>query len=67
MELREIGEFGFIRRVSRGCLIRPEGVERSIGDDAAAIGAMLAEVADAFNHRRLHVRRCGVHFLERPG
>ncbi len=36
MELREIGEFGFIRRVSRGCLIRAEGVERAIGDDAAA-------------------------------
>ncbi len=36
MELSEIGEFGFIRRVSRGCLIRPEGVERAIGDDAAA-------------------------------
>jgi thiamine-monophosphate kinase len=36
MELREIGEFGFIRRVSRGCLVRPEGVERAIGDDAAA-------------------------------
>jgi thiamine-monophosphate kinase len=35
MELREIGEFGFIRRVSRGCLVRPEGVERAIGDDAA--------------------------------
>ena len=37
MELSEIGEFGFIRRVSRGCLIRPEGVERAIGDDAAAV------------------------------
>jgi thiamine-monophosphate kinase len=36
MELKEIGEFGFIRRVSRGCLIRPEGVTRAIGDDAAA-------------------------------
>ncbi len=36
MELREIGEFGFIRRISRGCVIRPEGVERAIGDDAAA-------------------------------
>ena len=36
MELSEIGEFGFIRRVSRGCLIRAEGVERAIGDDAAA-------------------------------
>jgi thiamine-monophosphate kinase len=36
LELKEIGEFGFIRRVSRGCLVRPEGVERAIGDDAAA-------------------------------
>jgi thiamine-monophosphate kinase len=36
MELREIGEFGFIRRISRGCVVRPEGVERAIGDDAAA-------------------------------
>lgn len=36
MELREIGEFGFIRRISRGCVVRPEGVERTIGDDAAA-------------------------------
>ena len=36
MELKEIGEFGFIRRVSRGCLIRSDGVERAIGDDAAA-------------------------------
>jgi thiamine-monophosphate kinase len=36
MRLEEIGEFGFIRRVSGGCLIRPEGVERAIGDDAAA-------------------------------
>jgi thiamine-monophosphate kinase len=36
MRLREIGEFGFIKRISRGCLIRPEGVIRGIGDDAAA-------------------------------
>ncbi len=36
MELSELGEFGFIRRVSRGCLIRSEGVVRAIGDDAAA-------------------------------
>lgn len=36
MRLDELGEFGFIRRVSRGCLVRPEGVERAIGDDAAA-------------------------------
>src|SRR5512135_2311268 len=36
MKLKEIGEFGFIKRISRGCLIRPEGVIRGIGDDAAA-------------------------------
>ncbi|MGE5257747.1 MAG: thiamine-phosphate kinase, partial [Hyphomicrobiales bacterium] len=36
MKLKEIGEFGFINRISRGCLIRPEGVIKGIGDDAAA-------------------------------
>lgn len=35
MGLKDIGEFGFIKRVSRGCLIRPESVVRGIGDDAA--------------------------------
>lgn len=34
--LRDIGEFGFIERVSSGCLVRPKGVVRAIGDDAAA-------------------------------
>jgi len=36
MTLDAIGEFGFIKKISRGCLIRPEGVIKSIGDDAAA-------------------------------
>ncbi len=36
MTLKSIGEFGFIRKISRGCLIRPEHVIKSIGDDAAA-------------------------------
>ena len=36
MGLKEIGEFGFIERISRGCLIRPAMIVRSIGDDAAA-------------------------------
>jgi thiamine-monophosphate kinase len=36
MRLKEIGEFGFIKRISRGCLVRPEDVIRGIGDDAAA-------------------------------
>lgn len=35
MTLKTLGEFGFIRRVSRGCLVREEGVVRGIGDDAA--------------------------------
>jgi thiamine-monophosphate kinase len=35
MKLRDIGEFGFIKRIRRGCLVRPESVVRGIGDDAA--------------------------------
>ena len=36
MTLKEIGEFGFIKKISRGCLIRPERIIKAIGDDAAA-------------------------------
>jgi len=36
MNLKEIGEFGFIKKISRGCLIRPDNVIKAIGDDAAA-------------------------------
>ena len=36
MSLEQIGEFGFIKKISRGCLIRPQNVLRAIGDDAAA-------------------------------
>ncbi len=36
MNLRDIGEFGFIKRISRGCLIRPQNIIKAIGDDAAA-------------------------------
>ena len=35
MNLQDIGEFGFIKKISRGCLIRPQNVIRGIGDDAA--------------------------------
>ncbi len=35
MKLREIGEFGLIKRMAPKCLIRPEGVYRGIGDDCA--------------------------------
>jgi thiamine-monophosphate kinase len=36
MSLKEIGEFGFIKNISRGCLIRPDNIIKAIGDDAAA-------------------------------
>jgi thiamine-monophosphate kinase len=36
VNLKDIGEFGFIKRISRGCLIRPQSVIKAIGDDAAA-------------------------------
>jgi thiamine-monophosphate kinase len=36
MKLEQIGEFGFINKISRGCLIRPDNIVRAIGDDAAA-------------------------------
>jgi thiamine-monophosphate kinase len=36
MNLKEIGEFGFIKKISRGCLIRPDNIVKAIGDDAAA-------------------------------
>jgi len=36
MTLKDIGEFGFIKKISQGCLIRPANVVKAIGDDAAA-------------------------------
>src|SRR5512143_1602580 len=59
MRLEELGEFGFIRRVSRGCLVRPQGVERAIGDDAAAF-AVPAETLTLVTTDLLVER---VHFL----
>jgi thiamine-monophosphate kinase len=44
MTLKEIGEFGFIERIRQGCLIRPEGVVRAIGDDAAAFASSADQV-----------------------
>lgn len=35
--LKQIGEFGLIERISKGCLVKPERVMRGIGDDAAAV------------------------------
>jgi len=45
MSLKEIGEFGFIKKISRGCLIRPERIIKAIGDDAAAFTTDPAEIA----------------------
>ncbi len=36
MSLKEVGEFGFIKKISRGCLIRADNIIKAIGDDAAA-------------------------------
>lgn len=44
MTLRSLGEFGFIERIRQGCLIRPEGVVRAIGDDAAAFATSADQV-----------------------
>ncbi len=44
MELKEIGEFGLIRRLSRGSVVREENVIKSIGDDAAVIRPYHGEV-----------------------
>jgi len=44
MNLKEIGEFGFIRKISRGCLIRPQHIIKAIGDDAAAFNVAAGEV-----------------------
>ncbi len=35
MNLKDIGEFGFINRISRGCIVREKGVIKGIGDDCA--------------------------------
>jgi thiamine-monophosphate kinase len=60
MSLKEIGEFGFIRRIGGGCLSRPQGVVRGIGDDAAAFrtdGRLLALVTTDMLVERVHFLR----------
>ncbi|MDM8552368.1 thiamine-phosphate kinase [Desulfobacterales bacterium HSG2] len=39
MNLKSVGEFGFIKRISQGCLIRPQHILKGIGDDAAAFAS----------------------------
>lgn len=60
MRLKDIGEFGFIRRIRRGCLTRPEGVIRGIGDDAAAFrsdGRLVSLVTTDLLVERVHFLR----------
>lgn len=44
MDLGQIGEFGLIKKLSDGCLIRKEGIIKAIGDDAAAFITPSGEV-----------------------
>jgi thiamine-monophosphate kinase len=60
MGLKEIGEFGFIKRIGRGCLVRPEGVVRGIGDDAAAFrtdGRLVSLITTDMLIERVHFLR----------
>ncbi len=36
--IEDLGEFGFIRSIMKGCLHSPEGVIQGIGDDCAVLG-----------------------------
>ncbi|MFZ1202364.1 MAG: thiamine-phosphate kinase [Desulfobacterales bacterium] len=60
MNLKDIGEFGFIDRIRRGCLIRPAGIIRAIGDDAAVFrseGQLLNLVTTDLLIERIHFLR----------
>jgi thiamine-monophosphate kinase len=60
MTLRDLGEFGFIRRIRPGCIVRPEGVLRGIGDDAAAFrtdGRLVSLVTTDLLVERVHFLR----------
>ena len=60
MTLKDIGEFGFIKKISRGCLIRPQNIVKAIGDDAAAFRAdpdRLALITTDLLVERIHFLR----------
>ncbi len=42
--MKDIGEFEFIKKISQGCLVRPDNILKSIGDDAAAFRADPGEI-----------------------
>jgi thiamine-monophosphate kinase len=63
MGLKAIGEFGFIARIRRGCLVRPEGVILGIGDDAAAFrtdGRLVCLVTTDMLIERVHFLRAAM-------
>ncbi len=45
MGLKQIGEFGFIDKIRRGCLIRPANIIKAIGDDAAAFSTEPGQIS----------------------
>ncbi len=45
MNLKQIGEFGFIDKIRPGCLIRPANIVKAIGDDAAAFETQPGQLA----------------------
>jgi thiamine-monophosphate kinase len=61
MKLKEIGEFGFIDRITSGCLIRERNVFRGIGDDCAVFRAS-SELLTLFTTDMLVEN---VHFIRR--
>ena len=63
MSLKAIGEFGFIDRIRPGCLIRPEGVIRGIGDDAAAFrseGGLISLITTDMLVEEVHFLRAAI-------
>lgn len=60
MKLTDIGEFGFINRISQGCLVRPERVVKAIGDDCAGMipeGGQVALMTTDLLVERVHFLR----------
>ncbi|MGW8302306.1 MAG: thiamine-phosphate kinase [Desulfobacterales bacterium] len=63
MKLKEIGEFGFIKKISRGCLIRPDNIIKAIGDDAAAFSTapdQLSLITTDLLVERIHFLRAAI-------
>ena len=67
MSLKKIGEFGFIDKISRGCLVRPANIVKAIGDDAAAFttdAGQLALITTDLLVERVHFLREAVSGLD---